>query len=196
MKKKYVWGSVITGVTFCAVMAFNSFVFPKVLAATPTASAANTVSAASVAASSTVSTPSTLSDDQLHQYLASLPKDKADAAERDMHPESTDVNAISKDKAMEIAKRMVKDKFSGSNLTGTAFYTYNNVPGNPSSWTVYVTQNALTSDLQQAYLVYLNAYTGKSIGQDGIFSCYIKTNTSEGSDGIFVTTSLSQSSAQ
>lgn len=183
MKKRYVLGGVVTGVTFCAVMAFNSFIFPHVLAATPAKSTVSTVTAASIAA------PSATAASSVNQQTADeVLKAKADAAEKNSNP---DVNAISKDKAIEIATNMAQKAFGSGNLVGTAFYSYNSAPNNPSYWSVYVTKNALTSDLQQAYLVQLNAYTGKSIGQTALNSCYVKAYPSQGPDGIFVTNSLS-----
>lgn len=183
MKKRYVLGGVVTAATFCAVMAFNSFIFPHVLAATPAKSTVNTVTAASIATSSP-SAASSVNQQNVDEAL----KAKAEAAERSSKP---DVNAISKDKAIQIATNMAQKAFGGGNLVGTAFYIYNSAPNNPSSWSVYVTKNALASDLQQAYLVQLNAYTGKSIGQTELNSCYVKAYPFQGPDGIFVTTSLS-----
>jgi len=92
--KKYILGSTVAGLTFCAALAFNTFIFPSVLAAVPEKSEIKTVTAESVS-----------SQTETQQSVKNLGSEP-------------DANAISEkeaiDKALEIAS-----KYDGTDHMGS-----------------------------------------------------------------------------
>ena len=190
MKKKNVIGGLLTGVVICSVMAVNVFVLPHVLAASPSESVESVVDASSIIATSTASkaitnepsvdavTPSLSANEQKGM------DDKEKQNEMNKHP---DANAISKEKANDIAIKLAKEILGGDNFVCTSQYLAGNGPNINSSWGIYVTNEVLTDNLQKACFVTLDAYTGKLYNGSYIGECFIKTYR----DGTFVTTSES-----
>jgi len=190
MKKKNIIGGLLTGVVICSVIAVNVFVLPHVFAASPSDSVVRVVDASTILDTNTASkaittepsvnvvTPSISADEQ------KVIDEKEKQNEMNKNP---DANAISKEKANDIAIKEVKDLLGGDNFVCTSNYIAGTGPNNISSWEIYVTNEVLTDNLQKACFVNLDAYTGKVYNGSYIGKCFIKTY----GDGTFVTTSES-----
>ena len=189
MKKKNVIGGILTGAVICSVMAVNVFVLPHVFAASPSESVVSVVDSSSIIDTSTASKEIT-TEPSVEAVTPSISEneqkvidEKAKQSEMDKHP---DPNAISKEKANDIAIKEVKDLLGGDNFVCTTHYSVVTGPHNPC-WGIYVTNEVLTDNLQKAYFISLDAYTGKLYNGSYIGECFVKTY----GDGIFVTTSES-----
>jgi len=190
MKNKKVIGGLLTGVVICCVMAVNVFVLPRVFAASPSESVVSVVDASSIIDTSTASkaiTTETSVDTVTASISANEQKgldDKAKQSEMNKHP---DPNAISKETANEIAIKLAKDILGGDNFVCTSYYLAGTGPYNISSWSITVTKEVLSDNLQKACTVSLDAYTGKVYNGSYICECFAKAY----GGGVFVTTSES-----
>lgn len=134
IRKKYMVGTVICGVTLCTALAFNSFIFSKALAATPDDSGIK-----SVTESSTVS--------------------ETAATEAAGSSDAPGINSLTEEKAVEIAQKALSS-FLSSNLDVSSLpyditYATSSVPVDRRCWC------ALFYDDYLAYGVTINAMTGK-----------------------------------
>ncbi|MFT8319739.1 MAG: hypothetical protein ABF649_02405 [Bacillus sp. (in: firmicutes)] len=134
--KKYIVGGTVTGLAFGAVLLFNSFVFPSVLAASPGNSEIKTVPA------------TTIEQDQLIEPVTDPTSDMAHLGIK---------NGVQEKTALKIAIHAFKGIKDVSNLPYSIHIADDYSPVDPIKW------NIVFYDDNDGYNADINPYTGEVI---------------------------------